>query len=252
MKTLEQIRNKIKQQEADVKSIAPPQHLSNKDKTRHKRLLRLLTAIESGESVANRELRTALTDDEWDDFIARKEHIAETRQDKMPDLIRDYMDILKKADFYYMRSLTTKTTERSRKDINGKVGRSRLGDKAESLYEDAYGKLEEMFDGTYVAQEQELRSWFDRDITFEHGSLIGCDTANIPRIKGSKSKHSQQISIKQNEFEQRRDTKKHIIIQSLKTLLGIDETINYENTNKHTTGSVKLRELLQNDDDDII
>jgi hypothetical protein len=151
-----------------------------------------------------------------------------------------------------MRSLTTKTTERSKKDINGKVGRSRLGDKAESLYEDAYGKLEEMFDGTYVAQEQELRGWFDRDITFEHGSLLGCDTANIPRIKGSKSKHSQQNSIKQNEFEQRRDTKKDIIIQSLKTLLGVEKHSNNENTKNYISGSAKLRQLLQDDEDDII
>jgi hypothetical protein len=254
MKTLEQIRIEIKQKEADVKNIVPPQHLSNKDKTRHKRLLRLLAAIESGQSVANRELRTALTDDEWDDFIARREHIKEARQEKMPDVLKDYIEKLKKADFLYMRARNTKTTKRSRRDINGNTGATRLEYKAESLYEDALIKLEEMFDGRYKEIEGELTTWFDRDIDLTHGSLLGADPSNIPRINVSKSQHCLTKGYKkhENEFEQRRDTKKDMVIQSLKTLLGIDETTNNENANKHTTGNAKLRELLQNDDDDII
>jgi len=254
MKTLEQIRDAIKQQEADVKNMALPEHLSNKEKTRHKRLLRLLTNIESGKSVANRELHTALTNDEWADFNNRKEHIKERNNMNMPEVLKDYMAKLKKADFYYMRAMNTKTTARSRRDLNGKAGAGRLEYKAEGLYEDALIKLEEMFDGRYKDIEGELTTWFDREIDLAHGSMLGADPSNIPRIKTSKSEHclTKNFKHKDNEFEKRRDTKRDIIIQSLYALLKHDVEHSEMKTENTATGSKKLRELLQRDDDDII
>lgn len=254
MRTLEQIREAIKQQEEDVKNIALPNHLPNKEKTRHKRLLRLLTAINSGRSVANRELQTALTEDEWADFNNRKEHIKERNNLNMPDVLRDYMEKLKKADFYYMRAMSTKTTARSRRDLNGKAGAGRLEYKAEGFYEDALIKLEEMFDGRYKDIEGELTTWFDRDIDLAHGSLLGADPINIPRIKTSKSQHclTKNNKHKDNEFEQRRDIKKDVIIQSLYALLQPVTDSNKANKQNAVVRSDKLRELLQRDYDDEI
>lgn len=250
MKTLEQIRDAIKQQEADVKNIAPPEHLSNKEKTRHKRLLRLLSAIESGKSVANRELQTALTDDEWADFNNRKEHIKERNNMNMPEVLIDYMETLKKADFFYMRAMNTKTTARSRRDENGRAGAGRLEYKAEGFYEDALIKLEEMFDGRYKDIEGELTTWFDRDIDLGHGSLLGADPNNIPRIKTSKSEHclTRNDKHKDNEFEQRRDLKRDIIIQSLRSLLLSDnEKIETDTENEDLRGKA-LRQFLNNEE----
>lgn len=254
MKTFEQIRDAIKQQEADVKNMALPEHLSNKEKTRHKRLLRLLTNIESGKSVANRELHTALTNDEWADFNNRKEHIKERNNMNMPEVLKDYMAKLKKADFYYMRAMNTKTTARSRRDLNGKAGAGRLEYKAEGLYEDALTKLEEMFDGRYKDIEGELTTWFDREIDLAHGSMLGADPINIPRIKTSKSQHClmKDDKHKDNEFEQRRDIKKDIIIQSLYALLRPEIDSNKANKQNAAVRSEKLRELLQRDEDNEI
>jgi hypothetical protein len=254
MNTLDEIRQKLRKNEVDAKSMTSSKRLNAKEKTRHKRLLKLLNILESGKDIANRELKVALTDDEWDEFNSRKKHIKERNNREMPKVLKAYMETLKKADFLYMRAMNTKTTKRSRRDAEGKAGAGRLEYKAEGLYEDALIKLEEMFDGRYKDIEGELTTWFDRDIDLAHGSLLGADPINIPRIRGSKSQHClmKDHKLKENEFEQRRELKKNIVIQAIVTLLKDESEDNEKETSKGLTGSKRLRELLQSHDDNEI
>lgn len=254
MTTLDDIRQKLRKNEVDVKSISSSKKLTPREKTRHKRLLKLVNKLESGKDIANRELQVALTDDEWDEFNSRKEHIKERNNREMPKVLKAYMETLKKADFLYMRAMNTKTTKRSRRDAEGKAGAGRLEYKAEGFYEDALLKLDEIFNSSDKSTEEELRSWFDRDIDMRPGYEPATSPVTIPRIRSSKSQHClmKDYNLKDNEFEQRRELKKDIVTQAIITLLKHKSEDDQKETSKTNTGNKRLRELLQSDDDNEI
>ena len=54
--------------------------------------------------------------------------------------------------------------------------------KCESLCEDALEILQEI-----VAVDASLQIWFDRNLDFEHGSLIDASLGNLPRLVTSRS-----------------------------------------------------------------
>jgi hypothetical protein len=58
----------------------------------------------------------------------------------------------------------------------------KLDGKCESLCEDALEILQEI-----VATDASLQIWFDRNLDFEHGSLIDVSLGNLPRLVTSRS-----------------------------------------------------------------
>ena len=71
------------------------------------------------------------------------------------------MDLLKKADFYYYRDESTSKTERSRIDHLGRSGRKRLFNKADTYYERAIERLNEIFGSCNAQTLKEVQTHFE-------------------------------------------------------------------------------------------
>ena len=240
MASLDKIRERLRQQAVDA-AAKPLRKFTAKEATRKKRLERLLQRIDSGKDVARRDLENALTADEWAAYEAMGAQEADLKAlDERPAEFARYIEMLKIADFYHSRALVTKTTKRSRRDSQGKTGVGRLFDKGESTYEDALTELEEVITAADIGRRIELLAWLDRDVEFVGGTNLGTDCVNVPRVKGSRSKHAQSQLESHNIFEIRRANKRAILQQALDSLI-------YEEAAEHKGGerSEKLKALLR-------
>ena len=118
MDTLEEIRKKLQQaQQANQSEYVAKLDFAEK-KRRLKRLKELFACLKSGEDITCRDLKNALTDEQWEEFEYNNQNIDVEDPDSSnrPDELRTYLDLLKKVDFYYNRAESTKKTERSRID----------------------------------------------------------------------------------------------------------------------------------------
>ena len=114
--------------------------------------------------------RNAKLETEWQEQLA----LRETLKDKPSDLKR-YEEKLKEAIMMRKRS-----DAYHRK--GNKASAYKLDSKCESLCEDALEILQEI-----VAADASLQVWFDRNLDFEHGSLINASLGNLPRLVTSRS-----------------------------------------------------------------
>ena len=159
------------------------------DKTNPRRTLtaeeqKLLSKLEAiadkfrrGENVQNRQLQTWLSDDEYEQIAAEwdtQKLFREELKDK-PDELKRYEDKLKEA--IMMRNRSDAYHRKGRKSAAYK-----LDSKCESLCENALEILQEI-----VAADASLQIWFDRNLDFEHGSLIDASLGNLPRLVTSRS-----------------------------------------------------------------
>jgi hypothetical protein len=144
--TLEEIRKKLQQAQQANQSEAVAKLDPAEKKRRLKRLKELFVRLKSGEDISRRDLQNALTEEQWEEFEYNNQNIdvEEPDSSNRPDELRTYLDLLKKADFYYYRAESTKKTERSRIDHLGRSGRKRLFDKADTYYERAIERLNEI------------------------------------------------------------------------------------------------------------
>ena len=114
--------------------------------------------------------RNAKLETEWQEQLA----LRETLKDKPSDLKR-YEEKLKEAIMMRKRS-----DAYHRK--GNKASAYKLDSKCESLCEDALEIRQEI-----VAADASLQIWFDRNLDFEHGSLIDASLGNLPRLVTSRS-----------------------------------------------------------------
>ena len=211
---------KIRSRVAAAKSTRQLRQLTAKEKTREKRLRRLLDRLNAGKDVARRELETALTADEWSEyesFIEQERAVKEASQ--RPKQFDKYLKMLKKADFAHNKSLVTPTTKRTVRDYRGRTGAVRLQHQAESGYEALLIHLEELLTTANTVERFELLSWLDREVDFSAGSHLGADAELVPRLKSSKSMRSQSTFSRDNIFVMRRANKAMILEQALDTLI---------------------------------
>jgi hypothetical protein len=145
--TLEEIRKKLQQAKQANQSEAVGKLDPTEKKRRLKRLKELFVRLKSGEDITRRDLKNALTDEQWEEFEYNNQNISVVEQESgnRPQELNSYLDLLKKADFYYYRAESTSKTERSRIDHLGRYGRQRLFDKADTYYESAIERLNEIF-----------------------------------------------------------------------------------------------------------
>jgi len=135
---------------------------ATKDKKRLGKLKEILATLESGQDVANRTLKTWMSDDfdciamRWDYYQQMKEEF----QDK-PGEIKQYDLYLKKALFAYNRKAYIV---------------------AERKFEIALEYLQEI-----VARDKDLIAWFDRDTEWCVENNIGPDPLQMPRVVTSRS-----------------------------------------------------------------
>ena len=154
--------------------------LSELSKTETNRLAKLNTMLDvliRGENVQNRQLQTWLSEDEYEKIAAEwdtQKHFREELNDKPTELKR-YEEKLKEA--IMMRNRSDAYHRKGKKSAAYK-----LDSKCESLCEDALEILQEI-----VAADASLQIWFDRNLDFEHGSLIDASLGNLPRLVTSRS-----------------------------------------------------------------
>jgi hypothetical protein len=164
-----------------------------KQVTKLARINALLQKLVDGKSVATAQIKAALTLEQYNEYVYK----LDTEQDAseinygngMPDELRGYNRKLKAADFQqakYEKMSGLASTGRAKYKY-GTV--SKALDKAESLYEDALERLEEIWGTATPAELYELQNWMDRDIDFDagHDRTIGICVDSIPRVRGSKS-----------------------------------------------------------------
>jgi hypothetical protein len=145
-----------------------------------KRLNKLETMadkLKRGENVQNRQLQTWLSDDEYTQIEAEWQEQLELREE-----LKDKPTELKR----YEVKLKEAIMMRNRSDAYHRKGKKsaayKLDSKCESLCEDALEILQEI-----VAADASLQIWFDRNLDFEHGSLIDASLGNLPRLVTSRS-----------------------------------------------------------------
>lgn len=148
----------------------------------------LLTKLANGKNVSVRDLRNTLGDSGVEEYEGRWQ--AELDRRKMfadkPAAIKEYEDLLKQADFANNRADGIKRIGARSKVINGVNSRTRLRNSAETLYETALTKLEEL-----IHSDKSLEVWFDRQLDFKFGSQLSIDVEGIPRVVTSRSARKQ-------------------------------------------------------------
>ncbi len=172
-----------------------------KQVTKLKKINALLQHLVNGGNVTTAKIKTVLTQEQYAEYLYK----LDTEQDAseinygngMPDELRGYNRKLKAADFQqakYEKMSGLASTGRA-KYKHGTV--TKALDKAESLYEDALERLEEIWGCATPAELHELQNWMDRDIDFDKGfdRTIGICVDSIPRVRGSKSSKAQDSGL---------------------------------------------------------
>ena len=158
-------------------SLIDELHKRTSEQKRLTKLEAIATRLKRGENVQNRQLQTWLSDVEYEQIAAEwatQKLFREELKDK-PDELKRYEDKLKEA--IMMRNRSDAYHRKGKKSAAYK-----LDSKCESLCEDALEILQEI-----VAADASLQIWFDRNLDFEHGSLIDASLGNLPRLVTSRS-----------------------------------------------------------------
>lgn len=219
MPTLEEIRKRIQQSQQEKNAVAVSQLSTTEKKRRLKRLKELLARLKRGDDITRRDLKSVLTEEQWNDYEQANQYLSVDYSESIerPQELDVYLEKIKQADFYHARASSTPTTERSRIDSRNRSGRLRLYHQAEACYEDAVMYLCGVLDGHDVQLAQELRLWLDRDVDTSTGNQPSADPQSVPRIKGSRSIHSETTK-GANKFELKRKYKRDAIESAIVVL----------------------------------
>ncbi|MDC1531160.1 hypothetical protein N8473_00505 [Amylibacter sp.] len=155
----------------------PRRTLTAEEERRLSKLEAIVSKLRRGENVQNRQLQTWLSQDEYEQVDIEWQEQLEIREElkDKPDELKRYEDKLKEA--IMMRNRSDAYHRKGRKSAAYK-----LDSKCESLCENALEILQEI-----VAADASLQIWFDRNLDFEHGSLIDASLGNLPRLVTSRS-----------------------------------------------------------------
>jgi hypothetical protein len=157
------------------------------------RINRMLEQVVAGKAVTKAQIKSALTAEQHKEYVYRLANDRDPSEinysDGMPSELRSYNQLLKAADFQQAKYDKMAALQRAgrAKYKQGTVGKAL--DKAESLYETALERLQELWDTASPADLYELQNWMDREIDFDAGNdrTIGISVDSIPRVRGSKS-----------------------------------------------------------------
>ena len=215
--TLEEIRKKLQQAQQQQNADAVSQLNPAEKKRQLKRLKELFVRLKSGEDISRRDLKNALTEQQWEEFEYNNQNIdiEELDASNRPDELRTYLDLLKKADFYYYRAESTSKTERSRIDHLGRSGRKRLFDTADTYYERAIERLNEIFSSCDAQTLNEVQTHLDRPWALGDSPNLGPN--HMPRVRNSRSRYSDSQS-GLTKFDLRRKYKRDAIESAIAAL----------------------------------
>lgn len=210
------------------------------------RLIVLRDRISAGKDVARRDLKNALTEEEWEQFeeALNSPASAEPARSSRPSSLDRYVELLAKADFLYSRAESTRVTSRSRRDSMGRPGRERLYALAEQEYERAIEYLSEVLSICDAADEYEIRAWLDRVVDFAHGAEPSPSPAGVPRLLGSRSQHAEAHL--PNKHDQKRQLKLQAIESAIASLTNQRKLLREDKTRTGKREVDALRALARN------
>jgi hypothetical protein len=170
------------------------------DDARVGKLRLLLSRLQSGKHVQNRELRRTLGDEAYADFQSawhNQQELRDQLKDK-PDEIRDYEAKLKRAIFLENKAAGARA--------KGAKGTEKLARAAETAFEQLYERLDEI-----IAADGTLSGWFDREVRSDASNAPDLSSIDAPRVVTAKSgggiasgirdKRSTKIAIIEHELE---------------------------------------------------
>jgi hypothetical protein len=217
--TLEEIRKKLQQAQQQQNAVVVSQLSIDEKKRRLKRLKELLTRLKRGDDITRRDLKSVLTEEQWNEYEQANQYLSVDYSESIdrPTELDIYLEKIRQADFYHNRASSTPKTERSRIDGRNRSGSQRLYHQAEACYEDALMYLCGVLEGHDAQLAHELRLWLDRDIDTDIEKRPTADPQSVPRIKGSRSIHSESNK-GANKFELKRKYKRDAVESAMAVL----------------------------------
>ena len=160
-----------------IEKANPRRILTSEETKRLKKLEGIADKLKRGENVQNRQLKTWLREEEYEQLEYEWQEqleLSSELKDK-PSELKRYEEKLKQATFNYNRAegYSSKGKHNTAK---------KFYNKSENLCEDALEILQEILD-----YDSSLRVWFDRDISFEVGGDLTADIVSLPRLVTSRS-----------------------------------------------------------------
>ena len=210
---------------------------SNTDKIQ--RLKELITRLNDGQEVALRDFTIATNLKQRKAFKTMWQEQMEIRRQLKykPKVIREYEKKLKKALMANGRYEALDSRKASSKQ-------SKMGAKAEGLFEEALECLSEL-----LAQDENYRQWFDRDIVFGAYGNIDINPEQMPRVITSKSLDNLNKNGARNNFglKTKAELKIEILAQALAELTTemASDAEKEEIELKERKQAIKLKEMLK-------
>ena len=160
-----------------IEEANPRRKLSAEETKRLAKLEAIADRLKRGENVQNRQLKTWLSEEEYEQLEFEWQEQLELRSElkDKPSELKRYEEKLKQATFNFNRAEGYSS--------KGKHSTAtKFYNKSESLCEDALEILQEI-----LHSDSTLRFWFDRDISFEVGGSLSADIVSLPRLVTSRS-----------------------------------------------------------------
>jgi hypothetical protein len=180
------------------------------------RLNVLRLRMDAGNDVARRDLKNALTVDEWARYEQSDSFIRSGHLGARPSVLDTYIEMLRKADFYHSRAESTLVTDRSRLDHHSRPGRHRLHTDAETAYEKAVEYLAEQLN-VNTHNRALIEMWLDRPVDMTPGYEPSLDPISMPRVRGSRSVHC-LTNTEPTIFDQKRKNKYTTLLDAIERI----------------------------------
>lgn len=169
------------------------------DVLRLQRISVALKRIVAERAVAERDMRSVLTAEQFDEYIASFDwdmsHAESDERDDMPWQLQHYMQKVREGDRYTRIANMFKGSKK--RDARGRTAFGKYEDLAFSCYEEAIMDLCNAIEtdprrsplpDSELAGE--ILRWLDRDVNPEPGFEPDNSAAGVPRIRGSRSKYT--------------------------------------------------------------
>jgi hypothetical protein len=220
----------------------------------------LLQSMVNGRGCTDKQLKRVLTAEQHHDYInaaSTQQHPSEIEYGNgMPHDLRSYKYLLQQADFYYNRFDRLSSLRSSGRVRYTEATVKSAENKAESLYEDALERLEEIWTSAGPYEQHQIQNWMDREIDFDAGydRKIGIDPVQIPRVRGSKSVNALDSGLPKLSKRLKRTECQLIALRSAAWSLAFKQLVEEpQDTAMKQVESKKLKDLLQTmrgDDDE--
>lgn len=169
------------------------------DVVRLQKLAAALKRIVAERAVAERDMRSALTAEQFDEYITSFDwdmsHAESDERDDMPWQLHNYMQKVREGDRYTRIANMFKRSKK--RDARGRTAFGKYEDLAFGCYEEAIMDLCNAVETDPRRNPQpdsklagDILRWLDREVNPEPGFEPDISAAGVPRIRGTRSKYT--------------------------------------------------------------